>query len=99
MRIGVVGQRWMHRTTSHIRFQEAAAKPEHTHISALNSSSTPGVFYAYLYNHAYRPRLEKLLYRELSGSSNGYFKPLLDPGRRFQKRNGRYVTASEAKLP
>jgi hypothetical protein len=59
-------------------------------------------------NHARRLRLEKLLYLhiELSRSSNGYFKPLLDPGggfnsenaaRRFQKRNGRYETVSEVK--
>jgi hypothetical protein len=68
------------------------------HFSGVYSSSTPGVFYTYFYNHAYRLRLEKLLYLELSRSSNGYsvqyFKPLLDPGggfasettaRRFQK--------------
>jgi hypothetical protein len=43
---------------------------------------------------------------QLSRSSNGDFKPLLDPGggftsetaaRRSQKQNGRYVTASEVK--
>jgi hypothetical protein len=54
----------------------------------------PGVFYTFFYNHAHRPRLEKLLYLELSGSSNGFFKPLPGPGggftletaaRRFQK--------------
>jgi hypothetical protein len=50
--------------------------------------------------------LKKLLHVELSRSSNGYFKPLLDPvggfifetaARRFQKRNGRYETVSEVK--
>jgi hypothetical protein len=33
----------------------------HSHISDRNSSSTPGVFYKYFYNHAHRLRLEKLL--------------------------------------
>jgi hypothetical protein len=64
------------------------------YFSGVHSSSTPGVFYKYFYNHAHRLRLEKLLYIELSRNSNGYFKPLLDPGggftsetaaRRFQK--------------
>jgi hypothetical protein len=50
------------------------------YISFVYSSSTPGVFYKYFYNHALRLRLEKLLYIELSRSSNGYFKPLLNPG-------------------
>jgi hypothetical protein len=45
-------------------------------ISELYSSSTPGG----IYNHANLLRLKKLLYVELSRSSNGYFKPLLDPG-------------------
>jgi hypothetical protein len=48
-----------------------------------DSSSTPGVFYTNFYNHARRLRLKKLLYIELSRSSNGYFKPLLDPGGGF----------------
>jgi hypothetical protein len=34
--------------------------------SPLNSSPTPGVFYTYFYNHAHRPRLEKLLYLQWS---------------------------------
>jgi hypothetical protein len=38
-----------------------------------DSSWTPGVFYTYFYNHARRLRLEKLLYLELSRSSNGFF--------------------------
>jgi hypothetical protein len=42
--------------------------------------AAPGVFYACLYNHARRLRLEKLLHTELSRSPNRYFKPLLDPG-------------------
>jgi hypothetical protein len=54
------------------------------YVSPLVSSSDPGVFYTYFYNHALRPRLEKLLYPELSGNSNGYFKPLLDPGGGFR---------------
>ena len=33
----------------------------YTYISGLYSSSTPGVFYKYFYNHAHRLRLEKLL--------------------------------------
>jgi hypothetical protein len=58
----------------------------HGHISTpvnLVQSSTIGVFYTYFYNHAHRLGLEKLLYIELSRSSNGYFKPLLDPGGGF----------------
>jgi hypothetical protein len=64
------------------------------------------VFYTYFYNHAHRLRLEKLFYLELSRSTNGFVKVLLDPGggftsetaaRRFQKRNGRYETVSEVK--
>jgi hypothetical protein len=43
-----------------------------------------GAFYTYFYNHARRLRLEKLLYRELSRSPSGYFKPLLDPGDGFR---------------
>jgi hypothetical protein len=70
----------------------------------LSFKFTPRVFYIYFYNHAHRPRLEKLLYIGLYKSSNGYFRPLLDPGggfasetaaRRFQKLNGRYETVSE----
>ena len=53
------------------------------HISGFHSSSTPGVFFTYSYNHAHRLRLEKLFYIELSRTSNGYFKPLLDPGGGF----------------
>jgi hypothetical protein len=41
------------------------------------------IFYTYFYNHARRSRLEKLLYIELSRSSSGYLKPLLDPGGGF----------------
>ena len=79
-------------------------------ISDLDQVSTPQLFYAYFYNHAHRPRLEKLqvLHIELSRSPNGFFKPLLDPGddftsetaeRRFQKRNGRCTVVSEVKRP
>jgi hypothetical protein len=66
-----------------------------------------GESYSYFYNHAHRLRLEKLLYLELSRSSNGFFLVLLGPGgsyttpetaaRRFQKQNGRYETVSEVK--
>ena len=52
-------------------------------ISPLNSSWTPRAFCTYFYNYARRLRLEKLLWIELSRSSNGYFKPLLDPGGGF----------------
>ena len=54
-----------------------------------------GVLYIFiLYNHAHRPRLEKLLYREPSRSSNGHFKPLLDPGGGFTSET---VSFSEVK--
>jgi hypothetical protein len=53
------------------------------YVSPFHSSPTPGVFCKYFYNHARRLRLEKLLYLGLSRSSNGYFKPLLDPGGGF----------------
>ena len=53
------------------------------YISPFHSRGTPGVFYTYFYNHAYCLRLEKLLYLELSRSSSGRFKPLLDPGGGF----------------
>ena len=64
------------------------------HVSGLDPLRAPGVFYTYFYNHAHRLRLEKLLHLEPSRSSNGFFKPLLDPDdgftsetaeRRFQK--------------
>jgi hypothetical protein len=55
----------------------------HTYIIIVNSNWTPGAFYTCFYNHAHRLRLEKLLYIELSRCSNGYFKPLLDPGGGF----------------
>ena len=50
---------------------------------------------------AHRPRLEKLLYLELSRSPSGYLKPLRDPGgfasetaaRRFQKLNAKTAVA------
>jgi hypothetical protein len=64
------------------------------HVSPFHSRGTPGLFYTCFYNHAHRLRLEKQLYIELSRSSDGFFKPLLDAGggftsetaaRRFQK--------------
>jgi hypothetical protein len=54
------------------------------YISRRDSSGPPGVFCKYFYNYAHRLRLEKLLYIELSRSSAGYFKPLLDPGGGFR---------------
>jgi hypothetical protein len=65
-----------------------------TYISGLDFVPTPQLFYTYFYNQACRLCLEKQLYIELSRSSSGLFKPLLDPGggftsetaeRRFQK--------------
>jgi hypothetical protein len=53
------------------------------YISPFHSRGTPGLFYTCFYNHARRLRLEKLLYIELSRSSNGFFKPLLDAGGGF----------------
>ena len=49
------------------------------YISGVDPFSTPQLFYTYFYNHARRLRLEKLLYIELSRSSNGFLKPFLDP--------------------
>jgi hypothetical protein len=43
------------------------------YVSPRLSSWTPRVFHTYFYNHARRPRLEKLLYLELSRSPNGFF--------------------------
>jgi hypothetical protein len=54
-----------------------------SHFSGLDLVSTPQLFYKYSYNHAHRLCLETLLYIELSRSSNGLFKPLLDPGDGF----------------
>ena len=78
------------------------------YASRRDSRPPPGAFCTCFYDHARRLRLEKLLcvYIELSRSSSGYFKPLLDPDGGFtsetavrwiQKRNGRYVTVSELK--
>jgi hypothetical protein len=53
------------------------------YISDIEQVWAPQLFYTYFYNHAHRLRLEKLLYIELSRSSNGFFKPLLDPDDRF----------------
>ena len=52
-----------------------------------------GILYIFLepYNHAHIPRLEKLLYLELSRSSGGLLKPLPDPGVTC------YVAVSEVK--
>jgi hypothetical protein len=50
------------------------------YISPRDSSPTPGICYTHPHNHARLLRLEKLLYLELPRNSNGFFKPLLDPG-------------------
>jgi hypothetical protein len=42
------------------------------HVSDLDKVWAPQLFYAYFYNHAHRPRREKLLCIELSRSSNGF---------------------------
>jgi hypothetical protein len=77
------------------------------YVSPPISTWTPEVFYTLFFNHAHRLRLEKLLYLELSRSSNGFFQVLLDPGggftsettaRRLQKRNGRYETVSVSEV-
>jgi hypothetical protein len=49
------------------------------YISGLGQVRAPQLFYTHSYNHAHRLRLEKLLYLELSSSSNGFLKALLDP--------------------
>jgi hypothetical protein len=73
------------------------------YVSRLHSSSTPGVFCTYFYNHAHRLRLEKLLYLELPRSPNGFLIVLLDPGGGFtsktaaQRFQNRYETVSEVK--
>ena len=57
------------------------------YVSHRHSRWSLGVFYTYFYNHARRLRIEKLLYYlELSRSSSGYFKPLLDPGGSFASK-------------
>jgi hypothetical protein len=43
------------------------------HFSPLDLSGLLGAFYTYFYNHAHRPRLEKLLYIELSRSFQRIF--------------------------
>jgi hypothetical protein len=48
-------------------------------VEKVGFSLTPP-YYAHLL------RLEKPLYMELSRSSNGYFKPLLDPGGGFTSK-------------
>jgi hypothetical protein len=67
------------------------------YISRGDSRGDPrGVLYIlYFYDHAHRPRLEKPLYIELSRSSSGYFKPLLDPGGGFNSETAvrLYITA------
>ena len=63
------------------------------------------MFYTYFYNHARRPRVEKLVHLELHRSPKRNFKPLLDPGGGFriettvmwpfQKQNGyKFITVS-----
>jgi hypothetical protein len=54
-------------------YEGFALKKRHWYISRRGSRGTIGVFYTYFSNHARRFRLEKLLYIELSRSSNGLF--------------------------
>jgi hypothetical protein len=42
------------------------------YVSDLDGVWAPQLFYTHLYSHAHRLRLEKLLYLELSRSSNGF---------------------------
>jgi hypothetical protein len=42
------------------------------YVSDLDLVWAPQLFYTRFYNHAHRPRLEKLLYLELSRRSNGF---------------------------
>jgi hypothetical protein len=72
-------------------------RPRPLHVSHPHSSPTPGVFYTHFYNHAHRPRLEKLACLELSISPNGFVLSASGSRWRFQKRNGRHETASEVK--
>ena len=63
--------------TCSLSFQNPKERTESfrmAYVSKLNSSWALGVFYTYFYNHAHCLRLEKLLYLELSRSSNGFFK-------------------------
>jgi hypothetical protein len=54
-----------------------------TSVTAIQGGP-PGFFCTYFYNHAHRLCLENyILHIELPRSSNGYFKPLLDPGGGF----------------
>jgi hypothetical protein len=69
------------------------------HCRALDPRTTPQV---YFYNPARRRlRLEKLLCLELSrsGSSNGFFKQILDPGGRFASETTHRTALSEVKRP
>jgi hypothetical protein len=43
------------------------------YVSGFDQVSIPQLFYKCFYNHAYRPRLEKLLHLELSRTFNGFF--------------------------
>jgi hypothetical protein len=54
------------------------------------------LIYTYFYNHARRLRLEKLLCLEPSRSSNGLFKPLLDPGGGFGIETDKNLSGIEA---
>jgi hypothetical protein len=65
--------RAFYRTTLNVGSKEAAKRIRSIQVWI------PQLFYTYFYNHAHRLRLEKLFYLELSRSSNGFLKPLLDP--------------------
>jgi hypothetical protein len=55
----------------------------HGHFSVVYSSYPPGYFTHIPITTPVVSALKKLLYIELSRSSSGYFKPLLDPGGGF----------------
>jgi hypothetical protein len=77
----------------HVNFQPRASKAQAQNciffktapdlrllfINISDQVSTPQLYYTYFCNHVHRLRLEKILYLEHSRSSNGFFKPLLDP--------------------
>ena len=64
---------------------EVAAKFDVACQSPSFETEPRGILHTFLYsNHDRRLRLEKLSYLELSRSSNGFFKPLLDPGGGFR---------------
>ena len=70
------------------------------YVSGVDWVWAPRLFYTYFLNHVHRLRLEKQLYLEPSRSSNGIFKPLLDPEEkrplhgRFGSETDKHLTAT-----